>query len=379
MANSEPGQVTVLVFDDLGARYERLRRAATMLPAARRSRRLEPLSMQVDVEYSVAGLSGMSPELLAEYDAVYVDFQLNSGGVFDSTTAPNLTVDLGATDGTVVAVPVDATTATGMTVMLRLRNLMESPDYAERWRARRRSIPLAVREWSEPTGARLHTFVHYSVDHSRLFAAAGAAWFDAVFFDAQETVETMAQHMARPRAYRSYPKPAQVRESVEPLMRMLTLDPVGDATWVQGCKPTGYDWYRLYKHVRDGRRQLDNGTPLREAFAAVLGQSPRINVQRALQVQAWGNRMQGAAQDFINSWEIADDELPRYANRLGPGCDNEQDAGEEISPWPAFQWGQQNDPLQEYLKRTALFWDSPDVRLAFEEHLARRAQDGEGS
>lgn len=352
-----------LVFDDHGARYRRIEDAATLL-----RRTPPPIPIVIDWQPTVEVLLTLTPEALAEYDAIFVDFNLQSSQGLPRDE--RLRLDVAGSDDSMPSsrVSLDLRQATGMGVLLRVRELMSTPEYWDAWAVRASTGSRTERAWRDPRGSALYSFVEYADMTSRLFAAAAWAWFGARFFDGNSTVENMAQRLRSSRRTDAVGTMQQrmVELAAGPLMTMLTLNPLGDSQLITPAEnPSGFDWYRIYRRAREGRHQFAFGRPIKEAFHEIVGYTPELPVRRSHQFDVIAEHLHDAAQTFIDVWDTPPD-----------GSDPFSDAADtETRPRTRtgykFSWTQR-DPLTEFLTHTSRFWDAPDVRLAFTHHMATR-------
>ena len=343
-----------VVVEDMGARVHDLKNLCRKMGASCG----EPFAALADEDQlsRAPDIAEFGPEDLALVDAIFVDFDLQSHKVAGHLQWRPFKLR----DGTEVR------PNTGMSCLLIARDLMERPEYRRARSAHLQRQRTEHRQWLGPDGqTRLFSYVGADQDVSRLFAAAAQAWFSACYLNAQPDLS----------------QPAELGDAVRQLkaapMERLRLDqqarwyhdrgagllddvllradfhgkgwaPIPSEQW-----PSNFDLYRIYLEHRGwtGFGSFADPRGFREAVYAVTG---AVLPER----RAPGDstvRVFTAMQNALDSFRL--------------------EADLNATDWPA-KWGGLGgpDPMYEYLQDSALFWLSPDVRIAFEQHRQRMAQ-----
>ena len=297
----------------------------------------------------------LDPETLASVDGVFVDFDLQA----------YKTPGYSSWEPFVLASGARFVPRTGMSVLLLLRELMETPEYRSARQARVDSYAPEEREWLGASGhTRLFSFVEAKDPVSRLFAASTALWFGTTYFNAQpdlrspdelrRAVDQLCAGLDEPekqdRLARKFRGaiPRVFDELMRTEFRGKSQNLVPDPhPW-----PTNYDLYATYLAHR-GKRGFgpwDDPAGFREAVYAVTGtqlEPHRANKDSAAPLFG---RMQAALEAFHTETDP------------------------NASDWP--EWSgldERRDPMFDYLQSSRLFWTSADVRVAHREHLRRTA------
>lgn len=303
-------------------------------------------------------IAEFGPEDLAEVDAVFVDFDLQ----VRKTAGYTGWAPFALADGT------EYKPETGMSVLLHLREVMESSTYQRAREARVAQLPTQQREWLGTSGAtRLFAFVAADEPVSTLFAAAAVEWFDATFYYAQPDVRVQAELTE---ALHDLVVPRHRVDELEMPARLFHLAVVpafaqmlGGGTDYRGRNtqlipdkdlwPSTFDMYRIYLAHRGkfGFGTYHDPAGFRDAAFRVCGirLEPHSVVKQS--TDALFTRMQGALEHFHGEADTNADAWPDWSGLSGA-----------------------EDAMLDYLLDSQLFWTSADVRLAFDEHLRRTGQ-----
>lgn len=341
-----------VVIDDMGTRPGALKAICKATGKAEAGAPFAHLADE-DVLLNPPDIAEFGPEDLAEVDAVFVDFDLQIRKVAGYTSW----VPFMLADGT------EYQPETGMSVLLHVRELMQSTAYQRAREAYVAQLPPQQREWLGPSGTtRLFAFVAADDPVSRLFAAAAVEWFDATFYYAQPDVRSPSE-LAE--ALHDLVVPRHRIEDLELPARLfhLTVVPafaamlcgtdfrgrnqqlIPDDLW-----PSNFDLYRIYL-AHQGKFGFGNyGDPagFRDAAFQECGIELEPHGVPMGSTAAVFSRMQVALYDFHSEADTNADEWPDWSGLTGG-----------------------HDPMLGYLQDSRLFWTSGDVRLAFEEHLRR--------
>lgn len=347
-----------VVMEDMGTRTDALKAICNATrPAAGGGAPFAHLADE-DVLRIPPDLAVFGPEELAEVDAVFVDFDLQ----VRKTAGYTGWQPFALADGT------EYRPQTGMSVLLQVRELMESSPYRRARDAYVAQLAPQQRDWLGPSGrTRLFAFVAADEPVSALFAAAAVEWFDATFYYAQpdvrvqkELTEALHDLMVPLHQYDDLEMPARLfhLNVVPAFAQMLSgrTDYRGRNTQLipdRDLWPTTFDMYRIYLSHRGkfGFGSYPDPAGFRDAAFRVCGirLEPRSVVKES--TDALFTRLQGALEHF----------------------DGEADTNSEIWPdWSGLSGA--DDAMLDYLQASQLFWTSADVRLAFVEHLRRTGQ-----
>ena len=338
--------VQMLLVEDLGHRSEEFKRAVAQVNAG------QPESAQivVDAVTSVFDLDEqelLEPASLARYDAVLVDFHLNTDRLCRQfgTRAPLV-------DGPMGPVPVE----TGMGVLLWLNDRAETDEYRKERVAVTREFPSRRQ--------RPHQLTFGSLDDvwPKFYASAGRSWFGTSHIDAtnhQGTVKIVEemrrqivsgaeclrlatmQNQAIERALAAFEAMVEQREYA------------AFAKWNQGqVSGEAYDWYAMYLAF-GGKRGGTAGLvrEIKERWGADCTWS-NLTVSFSDTI---ATTLQNSLEDFVIAF--APDESSRTWD----------------APWRQGN-GSDADPMLDVLRDSALFWQSTDVRAALLAHRVRCRQ-----
>lgn len=297
-------------------------------------------------------IGDFGPEDLAEVDAVFVDFDLQTNKANGHLTWEPLTLH-----GGLVVPPV-----TGMSTLLYLRDLMETTAYQTARQARLDALRPNQRAWLGQDGrTQLFSYVEAKDAVSMLFAAAASAWFGATYFNAQFDLQNPLERdaalrvlLANPDARLLLDKQANwyMGEGAALLDQMLIEDDYhgkGNQLIPSELWPSNYDMFRIYlaHKGKSGFGLYQDPAGFRDAVCEVTGallpphKANKESTDRVFaRVQASLDRFRGAAD--VNADEWAD--------------------------WTGLNRG---DPMYDYLVESALFWKSADVRIAYQDHRRR--------
>ena len=325
-----------LVVDDNTARADRLQKAAEIAFGARAARieRVADLN-KLFLDY------WRQPEELASVDAIFVDFDLvaDKHPDFDEREEIALT--------SVTGEPRTFRPTTGMSALLRIRELQESAAYKSAWGRKRKH------EWLDNKPCRLYSFVQMRAIPSRFFAAAAQSWFGATYLDPSLSETNLATALADPVTHAKRDVPVAVRAASVQLAVMLEQDPLGETQLLaREQRPSGYDWYCIYLAMRGKSGFGFEG--LAAAIYDVTGQGISAKQIEPVQFVPIASKLQVQLQGFLACFLHA----PEGA-------------------WPT--WGlrfQRADPMLDALRSSELFWTAPDVQVAYQEHVARTARPG---
>jgi hypothetical protein len=302
-------------------------------------------------------IAEFGPADLALVDAVFVDFDLQPGRVDGHTGWAPFELRSGAT----------FTPTTGMSVLLKARDLMETPAYVDARRQHVASLSPDEQRWLGASGAtRLFSFVNSDEHVSRLFVAAASRWFGATYFKAQPNLaspDNLRDAVTHLRAgadeHLRWDNVAKVfRARGGPALdRLLATDfrgrgqqliPDPPHEW-----PSNFDLFRIYLAHKGkyGFGKYEDPAGFRDAVLEICGLrlAPR-SVPKASTDSVYF-RMQDALEEFHTAIDV------------------------NAAKWPAWSGlSRSEDALYQYLLGTQLFWTSDDVRVAHVEHLRRSEQ-----
>lgn len=341
-----------MVVEDLGLRKQTL----TAICRATASASGEPFAAVASDDWIMSAPEAaekLDPMTLASVDAVFVDFDLQAYKAPGYLSWAPFVLASGAR-----FVP-----RTGMSVLLLLRELIETPEYRAAREAHVGSYTPEERAWlGESGGTRLFSFVEAKDPVSRLFAASTALWFGATYFNAQPDLQkpdelrtAVAQLRAgidapleQDRLARKFGTviPRVFDELMQAEFRGRSQNLVPDPhPW-----PTNYDLFCIYLAHRgkSGFGPWLDPVGFREAVYAVTGtqlEPHRVNQESAAPLFG---RMQTALEAFHAVTDVNAKEWPDWSGT---------DSG--------------RDPMFDYLQSSRLFWTSADVRVAHSEHLRR--------
>lgn len=307
-----------------------------------------------DTLFIVPDIAEFGPKDLATVDALFIDFDLQTSKAPGHASWKPFTLTTGA------KVP----PLTGMSAFLQVRDLMETDEYRQARRRHVKRLPPEQREWLGETGkTRLFTFVEAKDTVSRLFAAAAVSWFGASYFNAQppldstENRDIAARQLRAPHDHRLHlDRPAKrYHQSVAPALDQMLIDDDfrgrGQQLIPEEAWPTNYDMYRIYWNHQgtSGFGSYQDPSGFRDAVFKVCGVAlpphklPKESTDRVFR------RMHTSLETFNATADVNAKEWP---------------------DWTGLARGK--DCMLDYLGNSQLFWDSPDVRIAFQEHLSRR-------
>lgn len=332
----------LIVVEDQGPRLQHIR---------------EALKGFAEIKHKVTlhGLCNEEAEKVAEYDAVLVDFDLQTEKNRHRTPAPTLVLNLGHAG----EVRLEATTGIG--AMLHLRNVFASKNYQEAREKRLREVgerlppgwrpppPHVAKLLEEPFTPRLFAFVHASDEVSRLFASACADWFGADYLDAQGEKSYLRAALGEPDRHEQAAQSRRIQRAGAALTRMLEEDFLGKASWL-APRPDAFQWLRIY-YTSNGKRASER--VLQDAIEEVLPRPlMQYNLrQKVTQYEPIGARIQAAVRNYMQEWDRG---LPDWPEWGGPR-----------SEFP------HEDPVYEWLQRTDSFWSAADVHAAWHDFRRR--------
>lgn len=336
-----------ITVEDLGVRAESMQ---ALCKAAGDTLAGEPVAALSNIDRLLTpnDIRLIDADELALVDAVFVDFDLNAHKVPGHHAWQPLIM----TDGTQVR------PWTGMSALLYLRDLMSTLQYRHARKTYLSQRDQAHRDWVGGDGStRLFSFVEARDDTSRLFAAAAQAWFGAMYQNAQPDVadkeerdRAVAQLLMSPtaRLQKDWPARLVANDWAGRLDDLLLISTFLGRNWgviPSRMWPSNFDLFRVYLAHRGkaGFGKYTDPVGYRDAFHAVTGSAlPKIKSDGESTPRFFGD-MQGALAAFCEVTGQIDGEWPEWAAK---GV----------------------DPMYDYLVDTRLFWESEDVRVAFEVH-----------
>lgn len=306
---------------------------------------------EIRTKVTLDGLFREEAETIARYEAVLVDFDLQTEKNRFVAPAPILLLNPGSED----EIKVEATTGIG--AMLHLRNVFASQEYRE---ARKlhlgqeggnlppgwRPPPAHVAQQRDsPFTPRLFAFVGNDDPVSRLFASSCAAWFGAVYLDAHGNADYLKGALKNPTTHEQAALSRRIQKAGTYLTWMLKENFLGEARWLEP-KPDGFQWLRIYH--KSGGKQYSERT-LKDAIVKVLGQPPTVyNLKHTgTQYSPVATLIQDAVFEYMKEWDEGLEEWPEWG---GPRTTNLE------------------DPVMDWLQRTETFWSAGDVEAAWLQH-----------
>lgn len=305
-----------LVVDDRIDRAERLRDAIDQLEA----RSDEPPTMTH--VGSTARLARMTPENLATFDRILVDFNLS--GELKETVSPVLSMRCA---GSVRQVEM----RTGIGVMLWLRTVLDSTGYAM---ARGNRTRVQVYGFTNPNdGPRF-----------RLFAAAALDWFGAVPFQPAEEREVLADYLSDPSLIEEDPIVWECQDMLAPFRRLMDVVSEAESENAGSWRHLGetIEWMEI---IRRGQRAGGTAHDYEIAFVHYTSADGVPHEGGPWNTAGWQQRAD-------RLWA----ELRVFFAAVG-GADG-------------LQW----TDLEAALEVTSNFWSAPDVAAAMFDHRHRSAR-----
>ena len=333
----------LLIVDDTSARRAHLEQA--LLTAQEAGAPALADGAEVIRIADLATLRALDVDTLAGFDAVLVDFVLESAKVpgYQSWERVVVPTPTGAT--------ITFTPKTGMTALLLLRSMIESDAYRT---SRAAVLDSPIAGWNLADGtARLFSFVDLKDWQSRLFAAAAWHWFGAPCLNAQLSLAQLAAEVGNPGTIQGAtpgtPRSQGLAKLGAAVDDGLEGDPVGAYEFLDGeVRPTGLQWYCIYLAHRGKSRFSPEA--VREAAYEIAGAHVRTEHLRSSTYQKVMQRLQGQLWDFVGM----------------------------VQPKPAWEpWVLRDraDPVFEFLDESESFWQAPDVEAAFLAHVEREKAD----
>lgn len=341
-----------MVMEDLGTRMKTL--AAICRATASLSQ--DPFAAVASDDWMMSApevAEALDPETLAAVDGVFVDFDLQAYKTPGYSTWEPFVLASGPR-----FVP-----RTGMSALLLLRELMETPEYRSAREAHISSYSPKERAWLGESGqTRLFAFVEAKDPVSRLFAASTALWFGTTYFNAQPDLQDRDESQLAVNQLRAGIDEPENQDRLA--RRFRTVIPQAFdrlmSTEFRGKSqnmvpdphpwPTNFDLFRIYLAHRgkSGFGEWADPVGFREAVYAVTG--TRLEQRRIPQESASAvfERMQSALETFHATTDPNAREWPDWAGTKD-----------------------RRDPMFDYLQSSQLFWTSADVRVAHSEHLRR--------
>lgn len=301
-------------------------------------------------------IAEFGPADLASVDAIFVDFNLQPSNVDGHTGWAPFVLRTGATFAP----------TTGMSVLLKARELMETPAYVEARKQHVSSMTPDEQRWLGATGAtRFFSFVNSDESVSRLFVAAASSWFGATYFKAQpnlslpgkmqEAVTHLRAGADEPRRWDSAAR--TIRSRGGPALDLLLSTDFrgrGQQLIPDGLPwPSNFDLFRIYL-AHDGKNgfgKYEDAAGFRDAVHKICGLQLEPRMLPKDSTSSVYFRMQEALETFNTTMEVN---------------------ATKWESWNGLSRG--SDALHQYLTRTQLFWTSADVRVAYLEHLRRTGQ-----